>query len=66
MASGAYGVGEDSSPVWLSDVACGGTEQRLEDCASSGWSVDGNGEHDNDVGVVCVDQYYYNASAECE
>lgn len=34
-----FGQGAASSPVWLDEVGCRGTEGRLEECAHAGWGV---------------------------
>ena len=45
--------GEGSGPILLDDVACTGTEQRLEDCPSTGFCSNNCGRS-KDAGVRCM------------
>lgn len=47
------GFGEGSGPIFLNNVGCLGTEQRLLECLSSGVTVVMECDHSQDVGVVC-------------
>ncbi|XP_055234113.2 lysyl oxidase homolog 3 isoform X2 [Gorilla gorilla gorilla] len=51
--SAKYGPG--TGRIWLDNLSCSGTEQRVTECASRGW---GNSDctHDEDAGVICKDQ----------
>ena len=44
--------GQGSGPIWLDDVQCAGTEERLLDCTAQPVG-DHNCGHHEDVGVVC-------------
>lgn len=39
-------------PIWMDDLACTGSEARLERCQYSGWGRE-NCDHSEDVGVSC-------------
>jgi len=47
-----FGVGSSSTPIWLSNVVCYGTEEYLADCAHNDWQAN-NCHHYQDVGVIC-------------
>ena len=49
---GSFGAG--SGPIFLSNVGCFGTEERLLDCISSGVAFITNCNHTQDAGVVCT------------
>eukprot|EP00521_Asterionellopsis_glacialis_P013350 CAMPEP_0195305918 /NCGR_PEP_ID=MMETSP0707-20130614/36937_1 /TAXON_ID=33640 /ORGANISM="Asterionellopsis glacialis, Strain CCMP134" /LENGTH=531 /DNA_ID=CAMNT_0040370127 /DNA_START=69 /DNA_END=1661 /DNA_ORIENTATION=- len=60
--TGGYAVGKalfgyGKGPVWLDDVICSGTEEKLVDCQNNGWGEENCG-HDEDVGVVCLDEAF--------
>jgi len=50
VAGASYGT--PPGRIWLDQVYCSGTEERLEDCASRGWGVIACSS-DNIVGIVC-------------
>ena len=52
--------GEGTGEVWMSDVRCTGTEERLSDCAHDGWGETSSScdDHGDDVGVRCKDGRY--------
>ncbi len=45
-------VPDGTGRIWLSGVACTGTEQSLTSCSHSGW-VNTWCEHSYDIGVEC-------------
>ena len=49
--SSLFGSGESSKRIWLSDVACTGSESLLIDCSHNGNTSDCS--HFEDVGIVC-------------
>lgn len=60
MKLGARGVqrggvtyGPGLGPIYLDDVSCVGTENRLIDCSSQSPSGTHNCDHSEDAGVVC-------------
>ena len=44
--------GQGSGPIWLSNVACLGSESHLYDCSQSGWG-NNNCNHNRDASVQC-------------
>ncbi|KAL4431625.1 hypothetical protein ABPG77_001467 [Micractinium sp. CCAP 211/92] len=44
--------GRGTGTIWLDDLACTGSEARLESCCSRGWGIH-NCQHSKDVGVSC-------------
>jgi len=48
-----FGVGSASTPIWLSNVVCGGHEDYLADCTHNEWQAN-NCHHYQDVGVICA------------
>ncbi|XP_071505154.1 neurotrypsin-like [Diadema antillarum] len=56
-ASGApgsayFGRGNTTQTIWLDEVACSGSEQRLSDCQFDGW-FNHDCTHWEDAGVIC-------------
>ncbi|XP_031817661.1 LOW QUALITY PROTEIN: soluble scavenger receptor cysteine-rich domain-containing protein SSC5D [Sarcophilus harrisii] len=52
--AGAF-FGEGIGPVWLSELACQGSESRLSLCRHRGWKAH-ICSHEEDAGLVCVGQ----------
>ncbi|XP_028928861.1 soluble scavenger receptor cysteine-rich domain-containing protein SSC5D isoform X2 [Ornithorhynchus anatinus] len=52
-APGGAFFGEGAGPVWLSELACRGAEDRLSLCPHRGWKPHVC-SHEEDAGVVCV------------
>ena len=48
-----FGVGSQSTPIWLTNVLCTGTEDYLADCPHNSWG-NNNCHHYQDVGVICT------------
>ena len=53
LPRGMYPFGAASSPIWLDDVRCSGTERSLFDCPANVIG-DHNCDHDEDIGVQCI------------
>ncbi|XP_059108496.1 soluble scavenger receptor cysteine-rich domain-containing protein SSC5D [Peromyscus eremicus] len=54
-APGGAFFGEGTGPVWLSELACRGSEGQLGTCPHRGWKAH-ICSHEEDAGVVCVGQ----------
>ena len=55
ITSNEFGIAESSSPIWMSNVQCTGSEDVLDRCDFSGWGNTYLCNHaNNDAGVVCV------------
>lgn len=48
-----YQVSSGSGPIWLSNVACTGTEQNITGCFHARWG-ENNCRHSEDAGVECT------------
>ena len=44
--------GQGTGPIWLDDMACTGTETRLDECPHKGWGQ-ADCAHNEDVAVKC-------------
>ena len=55
-APGSALFGAGVGPIWLNNVQCNGTEERLEECGYNGW---GNTPcyHSSDASVVCESKH---------
>lgn len=51
--SESYCCGLGSGPIWLDNVNCTGSEERIEDCTHNGWGISNCG-HGEDVSVSCL------------
>uniref|UniRef100_A0A8C2I9X0 SRCR domain-containing protein n=1 Tax=Cyprinus carpio TaxID=7962 RepID=A0A8C2I9X0_CYPCA len=51
-ALGAARFGSGSGPIWMTTVLCTGSESKLKNCGSSGWSKS-RCDHSKDAGVIC-------------
>ncbi|CAG2194245.1 Hemicentin-1,Coadhesin,Adhesion G protein-coupled receptor B3,Thrombospondin-2,Thrombospondin-1,Mucin-like protein [Mytilus edulis] len=56
-----YTAGGGSDPIWLVNMACDGTEMRIDSCRHSGWGIV-NCNHGKDVGVRCTGEYVVNGA----
>jgi deleted-in-malignant-brain-tumors protein 1 len=54
-ALGGSDVPDGTGKIWLDDVDCGGTEQKLASCAHTAWG-NNNCHHAEDAGVECLSE----------
>lgn len=52
MYGGAV-YGQGSGPIWLAEVKCEGTEDRIYDCYHDAWGVK-YCDHSKDVSITCL------------
>ncbi|XP_053118567.1 deleted in malignant brain tumors 1 protein-like [Hemicordylus capensis] len=62
--SAHFGRGLATSPIWLDDVKCKGTEAALRDCRLKAWG-EHNCNHGEDAGAVCSELRLVNGSSRC-
>ena len=53
-AIGSAGFGQGSGSIWLSSIACTGTESTLASCGHLGFGINSNCFHYEDAGVRCT------------
>lgn len=46
-------LGAGTGSIWVDEIACSGTEARLQDCQRAAWG-ENDCSHDEDVGVMCL------------
>ena len=51
-SSDAFGPGQGR--IWLSNLACSGSESKLESCSHSSWGYTAGCDHSMDVGLTCL------------
>ncbi|XP_072048550.1 scavenger receptor cysteine-rich domain-containing protein DMBT1-like [Amphiura filiformis] len=60
QANGGASFGEGSGTIWLDDVNCGGTENKLSDCIHAGLGFNQiSDDHSKDAGVICIDVFKF-------
>ena len=53
--SAVFGRGNETAPIWMAGLDCGGGETSLGDCSFRGWGIH-SCQHSDDVGTVCADR----------
>ena len=51
-----FGSAAAETRIWMDNVACIGSEARLDECAFSGWGVAPTDSHVEDASVICSGQ----------
>ena len=54
MAVSGGGFGQGTGPIFFRTLQCGGDEENLLQCASSGVALHQTCGHSNDAGVICA------------
>ena len=54
ITTNLFGSAITSSPFWMDNVQCSGSEEALDQCSFPGWGIHNCNHYTDDAGVICA------------